>query len=245
VAELFATELAQRGVTIVSGLARGIDAIAHESALRAGGQTVAVLGCGIDVDYPPRNARLQQRIAEQGLLVSEFAPGSTAFARNFPRRNRIIALLSQAVLVIEAGVKSGTLKTVEWAMGYNVEVFAVPGPIGRSESQGTNEIIRDGGRIALSTRDVFEVMQWGYGDAGDVGGCGDVSANDDAHAVSGDPAVRTVYSKLSLTPAHVDSIARRAGVAVPEALIHLMQLELAGVVVQHAGKRFARAGLAR
>ena len=236
VAELFASELAQRSVTVISGLARGIDGIAHDSALRAGGSTIAVLGCGIDVSYPPRNAQLQERIAEAGLLISEFAPGTTAFPKNFPQRNRLIALLSSGVLVVEAGVRSGSLKTVDWALRYNVEVFAVPGPIGRPESQGTNEILRDGGNIALSIRDLFEVLKWADAPAVD---CLE-SIPGDAVPLSDDPMTRALYSQLSLTASHVDALARKVGLSVQDALMHLLQLELEGVVVQHPGKRFCR-----
>ena len=231
VAELFAIELARRGVTVISGLARGIDGIAHESALSAGGDTIAVLGCGIDVYYPPRNARLQERIAEEGLLISEFAPDCPAYRKNFPQRNRLIALLSSGVLVVEAGVKSGTRKTVDWALNHNVEVFAVPGPIGRYESQGTNEIIQDGGHLVTSIRDVFEVLHWHEPAATD---------GDDVQAACADPTLRALYARIPVTGVHVDDLAQRAGLSVADALTQLTQLELEGLVAQKPGKRFAR-----
>jgi DNA processing protein len=234
VAELFAADLASRGVVVISGLARGIDAIAHQSALESGGTTIAALGCGVDVQYPPRNARLQERIAEEGLLISEFAPGEPAYPANFPRRNRLIALLGSGVLVVEAGPKSGTRKTVDWALNYGIPVFAVPGPIGRYESQGTNEIIQDGGKLVMSIRDVLDELNWQ-----DLPHA-PTSSGDAVHIMPDDPVTNTVYGKITLTASHIDVIARRCGLSVPETLMQLMQLELEGKVVQHPGKRFSR-----
>lgn len=234
VAAMFATELARRGVVITSGLARGIDSIAHNSALDAGAPTIAFLGCGIDVHYPPCNARLQERIAEEGLLVTEFAPGDSAFPFHFPQRNRLIALLGSGVLVIEAGPKSGTRRTVEWALDYQIEVLAVPGPIGRYESQGTNEIIRDGGHIVMSVRDILELLHWSDPVPEEV------VSDDAAPATVTTPAARSVFEALDATAVHIDEIARRAGLPVHETLGLLVELEIDGIAVAHPGKRFAR-----
>lgn len=233
VAEVFASDLARRGIAIVSGLARGIDGIAHVSALAAGGNTVGVLGCGIDVYYPHRNARLQERIAQDGLLISEFEPGTPAFKNNFRERNRIIALLADAILVVEASLKSGTQITVGWGLKFNQTVFAIPGPIGRPESAGTNEIIRDGGHIAMSTRDVLELMKWTDAKLPDL-------SSDDVPPTIADPATRAVYATLDATGQHVDKIARRCRQSSSDVLLQLLQLELDGLVVQHPGKRFSR-----
>lgn len=234
VAEMFATDLARRGIAIISGLARGIDGIAHECAFAVGGDTIAVLGCGIDVIYPHSNQRLQERIAEEGLLISEFEPGAPARKHHFPQRNRIIAMLGDAVLVVEAAYKSGTRITVTWALDHDQPVFAVPGPIGRVESQGTNEIIQDGGHLVTSTRDILETLHWT--DARPF----ETSLGDDAHANVTDPAARAVLASLDATAQHVDEIGRRCGLAASDALLHLFSLELDGLVVQHPGKRFAR-----
>ena len=230
VAEMFATDLARKGLTIISGLARGIDGIAHQCALEAGGTTIAVLGCGIDVFYPPTNKRLQQRIADEGLLISEFAPGAGAHKRHFPQRNRIIALLGHGVLVVEAAVKSGTRITVQCALDYQQTVWAVPGPIGRAESHGTNEIIRDGGQIATCPDDVIlglpsfvQLTPIAY----------DISHQQPAEA-------HPVLDVLTALPLHVDDVARRCRRSVPDTLSLLLELELEGTVVQHPGKRFAR-----
>ncbi|HEX6559808.1 MAG TPA: DNA-processing protein DprA [Longimicrobiales bacterium] len=234
VAEMFASELAQHAVVIVSGLARGIDSVAHRAALDARGDTVAVLGCGIDVFYPPANARLQQRIAEQGLLISEFAPGQPALPYHFPQRNRIIAMLGRGVLVVEAGSRSGTRRTVDWALDHSVDVLAIPGPIGRNESQGTNEIIQQGGHLVVCVRDILEVLQW------PARAVERAAEADDGAAHVADADARAVFAKLDVTALHVDDIARRCGRSTVDTLGLLTQLELAGVVAQHAGKRFAR-----
>lgn len=234
VAEMFATDLARRGITIMSGLARGIDGIAHASALAVGGNTIAVLGCGIDVIYPHCNQRLQERIAEEGLLISEFEPGAPAHKHHFPQRNRIIAMMGQGVLVVEAAYRSGTRITVKWALDHQQDVFAVPGPIGRAESFGTNETIQDGGHLVMSTRDILEVLGWTDAVLPDTS-----TSGDDAHAHISDPAARAVFAALDATPKHVDEIGRRCGQSASDALQHLFQLELDGKVLQHPGKRFA------
>jgi DNA processing protein len=232
VAEMFSSELARRGITIISGLARGIDGIAHASALAVRGNTIGVLGCGIDVYYPPSNLRLQDRIAEHGLLISEFPPGAPAHRHHFPMRNRIIALLGQAVLVVEAGPKSGTRITVNWALGYGQDVFAVPGPIGRYESQGTNEICQEGGSLVISVRDILETMHWTDAQL--------APADDDAPAPVSDPAANAVLGALDASARHIDEIARRCRQSPGAAALHLLQLELDGLAVSHPGKRYAR-----
>ena len=236
VAEMFATDLARRGITIISGLARGIDGIAHRCALTAGGSTIAVLGCGIDVIYPHSNQRLQEQIAEEGLLISEFELGAPARKHHFPQRNRIIAMLGSGVLVVEAAYKSGTRITVRWALDHGQTVLAVPGPIGRAESQGTNEIIQEGGHLIISTRDVLEILHWTDSTAAEqsteVPGALDAAITD--------PGARAVFACVEATARHIDEIARRCSRTASETLLHLFQLELDGRVVQHPGKRFAR-----
>jgi len=145
VAERLAFDLAARGVTIVSGLARGIDAAAHRGALAADGRTIAVLGCGIDVVYPPENARLMRQVEERGAVLSQFPPGTPPLPYNFPTRNRTLAGLALGVVVVEAGERSGALVTAGYAGDLGREVFAVPGRITAEESRGTNALLRDGG----------------------------------------------------------------------------------------------------
>jgi len=148
--------LATGRIPVVSGLAWGVDRVAHECAIESGSPTIAVIGCGIDVAYPHEHAGLQERIARDGLLLSEFPPGAPALAHHFPKRNRIIAGLSQVVVVIEAPARSGALITVDHALDLGREIMAVPGPIGRRTSEGTNAMIRDGAAIVTDATDVVE-----------------------------------------------------------------------------------------
>lgn len=157
-ARVLAYGVARSGLVVVSGAARGIDGVAHEAALDAGGGTIGVLGCGIDVVYPREHIQLQERMANQGLLLSEFAPGEPPKQYHFPRRNRIIAALAQGVLVVEASNRSGSLITVNHATDLGREVLAVPGPIGRELSAGTNELIRDGAAVVLGVEDILATL---------------------------------------------------------------------------------------
>jgi DNA processing protein len=150
--------LAARGVTVVSGLARGIDTAAHQGALEMSGRTLAVLGCGLDVVYPPENLKLYQEIPAHGALVSEFPLGTPPEARNFPIRNRIISGLALGVVVIEAGVKSGTGITVRYALDQGREVFAVPGPIDSPTSIGPHRLIQDGAKLVQDVEDILNEL---------------------------------------------------------------------------------------
>lgn len=234
VAEMLAHDLARKGITIISGLALGIDTFAHRGALAAEGNTIAVLGCGIDVYYPHRNMKLQDRIATEGLLISEFAPGEPAMAHHFLKRNRLIALLGRGVVVVEASFKSGTNHTVDWALNYGVDVFAVPGPIGRAASEGTNALIYDGAPVITSSRDLFDVLPWRI----------EQEHLPDGHATSPipiDPAQARVYSTLGPVALQINAIARVSGFDSATALAILAELELDGLVQQLPGKRFMRA----
>ena len=158
VAERLSGELAAAGLVITSGMARGIDTAAHRGALRAGGSTLAVLGCGIDVIYPSENRRLAAEIAEKGLLLSEFPMGATAFPQNFPIRNRIISGLSCGVMIVEAAQYSGSLITARLALDQGREVFAVPGSIASKLSWGTNMLIKQGAALVQEWKDVVEAL---------------------------------------------------------------------------------------
>jgi DNA processing protein len=150
--------LAARGVTVVSGLARGIDSAAHQGALENSGRTLAVLGCGLDVVYPPENLKLYEAIAQQGALISEFPLGTPPEAKNFPIRNRIISGLALGVVVVEAGLKSGTSITVRYALDQGREVFAVPGPIDSPTSVGPHRLIQEGAKLVQDPEDIFEEL---------------------------------------------------------------------------------------
>jgi DNA processing protein len=233
VAEMLAHDVARKGITVISGLALGIDTFAHRGALAAEGNTIAVLGCGIDVYYPHRNTKLQDRIATEGLLISEFAPGEPAMPHHFLQRNRLIALLGRGVVVVEASFKSGTNHTVEWALNYGVDVFAVPGPIGYEASKGTNALIYDGSPIITCSRDLFDLLPWRVQQ--------EVPRDVDAASpVPLESAHARVYSGLGPVAVQINTIARGSGLDPAAALAILAELELDGLVQQLPGKRFMR-----
>ncbi len=159
VAYQFSFELAKKGVTIVSGLARGIDTIAHKAALDAGGRTIAVLGSGIDIIYPPENKELAKKIEQNGKVISPFPKGAMPLPKNFLIRNELIARLSQAVLVVEGKIKSGTLSTANHAANLGIEVFAIPGPVNSPMSQAPLYLIENGARIAKSPKDILDYLE--------------------------------------------------------------------------------------
>lgn len=153
-----ARALARAGVTVVSGLAYGIDTAAHRGALDGGGKTIAVLGCGIDQDYPARNRTLKEKISAQGTILSEFEPGTEAAPWTFPKRNRIVSGISRGVVVVEAGVKSGSLITADFALQQGRDVFAVPGPITSPQSEGANRLIQNGAKLVMSVQDILDEL---------------------------------------------------------------------------------------
>jgi DNA processing protein len=213
VARSLARDLAAAGVVVVSGMARGVDGEAHRGALDGGGPTVAVLGCGIDRDYPVVHAELARRIVETGLVVSEYPPGIEPAPWRFPARNRIISGLSRAVVVVEARERSGALITADFALDEGREVFAVPGEITSALSAGTNALLRLGATPATSPDDVLEVLGLERRPAA-------------AEPASG-PASR-VLELLGDGPASVDELVRRSGLAANTVAAALTELELLG-----------------
>lgn len=155
----FAYDLAKKGVTIVSGMARGVDSVAHKAALRAGGRTIAVMASGIDVVYPPENTRLYERIIKNGAVITEFEPGSRPLPHHFLYRNRLIAAMSKVVLVVEGGRRSGTLSTANHAASLGVDVFAVPGPVDSFLSELPNYLIENGAGVASNYKDILDSMR--------------------------------------------------------------------------------------
>jgi DNA processing protein len=241
VAERLAADLAARGVTVVSGLARGIDSAAHRGALRAGGRTIAVLGSGVDVIYPPENRRLAGDIEASGALVSQFEPGTPPLAGYFPARNRVIAGLSLAVLVVEAAEKSGSLITAGLAAEMGREVLAVPGPLTSPQSVGAHRLIQDGaaliqgwedvvGQLPLFWRDRVRALTPEPSQAGEP-------ARDD------DPETDALLGILGEEPLGIDSIIERSGIAVGRASALLVTLEVEGRIRQLDGKRFVQVRL--
>lgn len=221
VARWLARELAASGVAVVSGLARGIDAEAHQGAIDAGGVTVAVLGSGPDIIYPPENERLSAAILERGCLISEYPPGAEPARHTFPERNRLISGLAKAVVVVEAGEKSGTMITVGTALDQGREVLAVPGEITRSSAVGSNRLIRDGSGVVLETADILRAMG--------------IEASKVQHAPGEDPLLALIRDQAA-TP---EEIARVTGLPVQEARARLLDLELRGLALRRPGGLFA------
>jgi len=220
VARLLGRELASAGLVVISGLARGIDGEAHRGALEAGGQTIAVLGCGIDRDYPAAHAQLAGRVGESGLVVSEYAPGVEPAPWRFPARNRIIAGLAAATVVVEARERSGSLITADFALEAGREVFAVPGEITSALSAGTNALLRLGATPLTSAADVLEVL-------------GIELASVAPPVFAEDPA--RVLGALTRESAGVDGLVRQTGLDAAAVATALAELELVGAVAEADG----------
>jgi DNA processing protein len=225
VARELARELAAAGVVVVSGLARGIDGEAHRGALAGGGLTVAVLGCGIDRDYPRAHAELARRIAESGLVVSEYPPGVEPSPWRFPARNRIVAGLAKATVVVEARRRSGALITADFALELGRDVFAVPGEITSGLSEGTNDLIRQGAIPLLQAGDVLEALG--------------IDPAPPPAPVGLSPEAESVWDALALGALTLDEIAHETGVGSAEVAVALTELELAGLA-SHADGRYRR-----
>lgn len=238
VAELLSKELSHAGFTVISGVARGIDSIAHMSALTAGGRSIGVLGCGIDVVYPKENRSLILKIIKSGVIISEFPPEMGPEKQNFPRRNRIISGLSLGTVVVEAAEKSGSLITAGFALDQGREVFAIPGNINSRMSRGTNNLIKEGAKIVTNVDDIlteFELLLTHRGKRGikNVSTC----------EVSLTGIKRKIYSILSLEPKHIDQIILESKVE-PQKVIHiLLDMELKGLIEQLPGHRYVKAHL--
>jgi len=243
-AQAFGKALSAEGITVVSGLALGIDAAAHEGALQEAGSTIAVLGSGVDHIYPRSNAGLAARIAEQGLLLSEFSLGSGPHASHFPVRNRIIAGLSEGCLVVEAALKSGSLITARLAAEAGREVFAIPGSIHSPQSKGCHALLRDGAKLVECVDDVISELQSMR--AGHVRAPAPQQAR--AHALPEpseppgalSPQAREILDQMGFDPVSVDSLEARGGWPAQVLAAHLLELELEGQVTRLAGALFQR-----
>ncbi len=222
-AEEMTCELTRHNITIVSGLAVGIDTVAHRAALKAGGRTIAVAGCGLDIVYPADNAALASQITEHGALISEFPLGTRPRADNFPRRNRIMSGISRGVLVIEAGERSGALITAHMAVEQNREVFAVPGNIYSPASKGTNRLIQEGAKLVRNCADVLEELNLAMVPQ-------QLEMPEPAPSVTDTEA--QLLELLSTETHHIDEICRRSGMSMPMVNSMLTILELRGIVKQ-------------
>lgn len=236
-AEGLAADLASSGLLVVSGLARGIDTAAHRGALLGGGPTVAVLGCGVDLAYPPENLELSQQIAANGCLLSEFPLGTQPLADHFPRRNRIISGLSRGVLVVEAAQRSGSLITARYALDQGREVMAVPGPINVASCRGSNGLIKDGAALVDSLDDILAALQISPAAASVQPSL--LEARSTAPRCPLTPREASVYELLAQGPRHLDEIITALELTAGEVSAMVLGLELKGLLVQLPGSHYS------
>ena len=234
VAQRISREMAAAGVTVVSGMALGIDSIAHDAALKAGGRTIAVLGCGIDVIYPPSNKSLFRRIAQQGAVMSEYPPGTKPEQHNFPRRNRIISGLSLGVVIVEAGIKSGALITARLALEQGRELFSIPGPAGMPRSAGVNSLIRD--NIAHLVERGEEIIEHLRSQLAPVLNVSAAMTLPDMNKTE-----KAVYDLLENGSLQIDEIIRSTGLSAVVINQVLTAMTLKGLIRQMRGARVERA----
>lgn len=230
--EKLTSELAGQKITVISGLARGIDSITHSAALKNSSRTIAVIGSGLDVVYPPENKRLFEQVAENGAVISEYNLGTKPDAQNFPRRNRIISGLCPGCVVIETGITGGAMQTAAFALEQNREVFAVPGNLGVKQSEGTNLLIQRGeAKLIRSAEDILEELNL------------KLKPTEKTTARRKYEGLNLFEDKILSTlepePLHVDRIAAAAEMSVSDCLVHLLTLEFKGMVKQLPGKIFA------
>ena len=249
-------DLARNGATIVSGMARGLDGVAHNAALKAGGKTIAFLGCGINIVYPREHDGLMKAIAENGAVITEFMPGTEANSKNFPYRNRLMAAMSQGVLITESPRRSGTHITADWALNMGKDVFAVPGDYDRVNSQGCNELIKSGtAKLVDSAVDILieyerELTKMGIKaenfviekkrivNKEPVSIVKKASIDDPKYQGLSDNE-KKILAVLIESNAHIDEICRKADIAMSDVNAGLVMLELSGLVNQLAGKNFS------
>jgi len=228
VTEQISTYLARNGLTVVSGLARGVDGVAHQTTLANNGRTIAVLGSGIDQIYPPEHRQLAEKIIENGAVISDYHPGTPPDAGNFPPRNRIISGLSLATVVVEAGETSGALITATFAAEQGREVFAVPGPIYAPQSKGTNNLIREGAQPLLDPVDIMESLNLRKVD----------HYKQASLLLPGDELETKLMDILNIEPVYIDEIQAKAGFPVEKVSAALTMMELKGMVKQVSGMTF-------
>ena len=231
-AEAFARSLSEAGFTIISGMALGIDAAAHRGGLSGAGSSIAVVGTGLDLVYPARNKTLAHDLAENGLIVSEFALGAPALAKNFPRRNRIISGLSRGVLIVEAALASGSLITARQAAEQGREVFAIPGSIHSPLSKGCHQLIKQGAKLVDEANDILIELQWG----------GASPANPTTQDTVNNTESDLLLNAMGFDPVVIDTLIERVKLPTDQLIARLTELELDGVIASMPGGKYQRLG---
>lgn len=232
-AENFSTDLAQKSITVVSGLARGIDSFAHAAALKSGGRTIAVTGSGLDIVYPPENKKLYDQIKECGVIVTEFELGTKPDAQNFPRRNRIISGISLGTLVVETTITGGAMQTAAYALDQNREVFAIPGNLNTKQSEGPNRLIQKSeAKLVTSAEDILLELELQLKPQ--------IGKNIPRPTVELNLFEEKLISTLGDEPKQIDDIASGLAMSTSDCLINLLTLEFKGLVKQLPGKMFIR-----
>ena len=229
IAETFSTTFARSQVTVVSGMARGVDTAAHRGVIKAGGRTIAVLGCGVDRCYPPENRALMEDIIAHGAVVSEFMINTPPRPQNFPKRNRIISALSRAIVAIEAKEKSGVMNTVNWALQQNKDVYAIPGNIYSRASTGTNRLIKEGAIPVTSAEEILQLM-----------GIAPAAAAKEIEKIPLSEYEQTVWDHLTCEPVYLDVLSEKLNQPTGQILNVLLGLEIKGLVRQLPGMLFVK-----
>ncbi len=229
IADQFAGEFAKAGITVVSGMARGIDTAAHRGAIKNNGRTVAVFGCGVDICYPPENRDVLEEIIHNGAVISEFTLGTPPLAQNFPKRNRIVSGLSKAIVAIEAKEKSGVMNTVNWALNQNKDVFAIPGNIYSKASSGTNRLIKEGAIPVTSANEILECLGFQY-----------TKKEQETHELALSETEKIIWERLSFEPIYLDILSEQLNQPTGSILNVLLALEIKGLVKQLPGMMFVK-----
>ncbi len=239
IAKKISGELSSFGLTIVSGMASGIDTISHKGALKAGGRSIAVLGCGLDRPYPPENMDLFERLSQSHCVVSEFPIGTPPNKENFPKRNRLISGLSLGVIVVEAAINSGSLITANYALEQGRDVFAVPGSVFSKSSEGSNALIKKGAKLVQKSEDILEELSPVL--KGMIGSQRENTLNSTSDKLAGleiNDEEKAICNILGHEPKHIDLISRESAISAARLSSILLGLEIKGVVRQTDGKRF-------
>lgn len=231
-AERFVADIANQRITVVSGLARGIDSVAHNSTLKNNGRTIAVIGSGLDVIYPPENRKLFEQISQTGMIISEYKLGTKPDAQNFPKRNRIISGLSLGVVIVETGIGGGAMQTASFALDQNREVFSIPGNLGSRQSDGTNLLIQKGeAKLVCSSEDVLVELELKLKPI--------IGKNIPKPQVELNLFEEKIIGVLSNEPVQIDRISFLTSLSTSDCLVHLLSLEFKGLIKQLPGKMFA------